>query len=41
MGYVPEELTNTMDMKDGILFLAGLALGYYVVAHYMKTGKAA
>lgn len=30
-----------MDMKDGILLLAGVLIGYYVVAHYRKTGKAA
>lgn len=30
-----------MDGKDLILLVAGAALGYYVVAHKMKTGKSA
>jgi hypothetical protein len=30
-----------MDMKDVILLVVGAALGYYVVAHYSKTGRAA
>lgn len=30
-----------MDMKDVILLAVGAALGWYVVAHYAKTGRAA
>jgi len=29
-----------MDVNDGIKFLIGAALGYYVIAHYRKVGKA-
>jgi hypothetical protein len=30
-----------MDGKDFILLAVGAVLGYYVVAHKMKTGKSA
>lgn len=30
-----------MDMQDMVLGLLGIALGYYVVAHYMGTARMA
>jgi hypothetical protein len=29
-----------VDLKDGILFIVGVVAGYYIVAHFKKTGKA-
>jgi hypothetical protein len=28
-----------MDLQDGIVLFVGIALGWYVVAHYAKSGK--
>lgn len=28
-----------MDMQDGILLLVGFGLGWYIMAHYAKSGK--
>jgi hypothetical protein len=30
-----------MDMQDAILLLVGIGLGYYVYAHYAKSGRMA
>ena len=30
-----------MDLKDIILLLVGVGLGYYAVAHYSKSGRLA
>jgi hypothetical protein len=29
-----------MDVQDAILLTVGAALGWYIVSHYKKTGKA-